>query len=126
MIFVWVVAAALTGFCFIGIACAVITYITGFIVVLIFLSGISYGGTIITSIAMAIQILISLVRIKYIRTIVLTINQTIGIVIISGVVVSTGLTLFMAPLTYSFLARFTSPTNRIDREIKALEQELLN
>ena len=51
---------------------------------------------------------------------------TIGIVIISGVVVSTVLTLFLVPLTYSFLARFTSASNRIDREIKALEHELLN
>ena len=51
---------------------------------------------------------------------------TIGIVIISGVVVSTVLTLFIVPLTYSFLARFTSASNRIDREIKALEHELLN
>ena len=51
---------------------------------------------------------------------------TIGIVIISGVVVSTVLTLFLVPLTYSFLAIFTSASNRIDREIEALEQELLN
>ncbi|MGD8292966.1 MAG: efflux RND transporter permease subunit [Desulfobacterales bacterium] len=51
---------------------------------------------------------------------------TIGIVIISGVVLSTVLTLFLVPLTYSFLAKFTSPSNRIDREIKALEQNLMN
>lgn len=51
---------------------------------------------------------------------------TIGIVIISGVVVSTVLTLFLVPLTYSFLARYTSTSNRIDREIKALEHDLMN
>ena len=51
---------------------------------------------------------------------------TIGIVIISGVVASTMLTLFMVPLAYSLLARFTSASNRIDREIEALEHELEN
>jgi multidrug efflux pump len=51
---------------------------------------------------------------------------TIGIVIISGVVLSTVLTLFLIPLTYSLLARYTSTSNRIDREIKALEQDLMN
>jgi len=51
---------------------------------------------------------------------------TIGIVIISGVLLSTVLTLFLVPLTYSFLAKYTSPSNRIDREIKALEQNLMN
>jgi multidrug efflux pump len=51
---------------------------------------------------------------------------TIGIVVISGVVVSTVLTLFLVPLAYSFLAGFTAASNRIDREIKALERELLN
>ncbi len=53
-------------------------------------------------------------------------RSTIGIVVISGVVVSTVLTLFLVPLAYSFLAGFTSASNRIDREIKALERELLN
>ena len=51
---------------------------------------------------------------------------TIGIVIISGVVLSTVLTLFVVPLTYSFLARYTAASNRIDREIKALEHNLMN
>jgi multidrug efflux pump len=51
---------------------------------------------------------------------------TIGIVIISGVVVATVLTLFVVPLTYSRLARITAPTNRIDRKIEALEQEMAN
>ena len=51
---------------------------------------------------------------------------TIGIVIMSGVVLSTVLTLFLVPLTYSFLAKYTPPSNRIDREIKALEQNLMN
>jgi multidrug efflux pump len=51
---------------------------------------------------------------------------TIGIVIISGVVLSTVLTLFLIPLTYSFLARFTSASNRIDRKIDTLENELAN
>jgi multidrug efflux pump len=51
---------------------------------------------------------------------------TIGIVIISGVVLSTVLTLFLVPLTYLFLATYTSTSNRIDREIKALEHDLMN
>jgi multidrug efflux pump len=51
---------------------------------------------------------------------------TIGIVIISGVVLSTVLTLFLVPLTYSFLAAYTSASNRIDREIEALEHDLVN
>ncbi len=51
---------------------------------------------------------------------------TIGIVVISGVVLSTALTLFLVPLTYSFMARYTSTSNRIDREIKALEHDLMN
>jgi multidrug efflux pump len=51
---------------------------------------------------------------------------TIGIVIISGVVLSTVLTLFLVPLTYSFLAPYTSASNRIDREIEALEHDLMN
>ena len=38
---------------------------------------------------------------------------TIGVVIISGVVLSTILTLFLVPLAYSILARFTSASNRI-------------
>ena len=51
---------------------------------------------------------------------------TIGVVIISGVVLSTVLTLFLVPLTYSFLAPYTSASNRIDREIEALEHDLVN
>jgi multidrug efflux pump len=51
---------------------------------------------------------------------------TIGVVIISGVVLSTVLTLFLVPLAYSLLARFTSPSNRIEREIEALERGLAN
>ena len=51
---------------------------------------------------------------------------TIGIVIISGVVLATVLTLFLIPLTYSFLARYTTTSNRIDREIEALEHDLMN
>ncbi len=51
---------------------------------------------------------------------------TIGIVVISGVVVSTVLILFLVPLACSFLAGFTSSSNRIDREIKALEREPMN
>jgi multidrug efflux pump len=51
---------------------------------------------------------------------------TIGVVIISGVVLSTVLTLFLVPLTYSLLARFTSTSNRIDRQIEALEQDPVN
>lgn len=51
---------------------------------------------------------------------------TIGVVIISGVVLSTVLTLFLVPLAYSLLARFTSASNRIEREIEALERGLAN
>ncbi|MGD9121757.1 MAG: efflux RND transporter permease subunit [Desulfobacterales bacterium] len=51
---------------------------------------------------------------------------TIGIVIISGVVLSTVLTLFLVPLTYSLLARFTSASNQIDRQIETLEHDLKN
>ncbi len=51
---------------------------------------------------------------------------TIGVVIISGVVLSTILTLFLVPLAYSLLARFTQASNRIEREIEALEQKLAN
>ncbi len=51
---------------------------------------------------------------------------TIGIVIISGISLATVLTLFVVPLTYSLVARFTSPSNRIDREIEAFERELAN
>lgn len=51
---------------------------------------------------------------------------TIGVVIISGVVLSTVLTLFLVPLTYSLLARFTAATNRIERQIEAFERDLVN
>ena len=51
---------------------------------------------------------------------------TIGVVIISGVMLATVLTLFVVPLTYALLARFTSPSNRIDRKIEALESDLAN
>jgi multidrug efflux pump len=51
---------------------------------------------------------------------------TIGIVIISGVVLSTILTLFMVPLTYAILAKFTSASNRVEQEIETLERELKN
>jgi multidrug efflux pump len=51
---------------------------------------------------------------------------TIGVVIISGVVLSTILTLFLVPLAYSLLAPFTKASNRIDREIEALEKKLAN
>lgn len=51
---------------------------------------------------------------------------TIGVVIVSGVLLSTMLTLFVVPLAYALLARFTSPSNRITREIEALERDLVN
>jgi multidrug efflux pump len=51
---------------------------------------------------------------------------TIGVVIISGVVLSTFLTLFLIPLAYSLLARFTAASNRIEREIESLEKDLVN
>jgi hypothetical protein len=41
-------------------------------------------------------------------------------------VLSTVLTLFLIPLTYSFVARYTKTSNRIDREIEALEHDLMN
>jgi multidrug efflux pump len=50
----------------------------------------------------------------------------IGVVIFSGVVLSTLLTLFLIPMAYSLLARFTKASNRIAREIEALEQGLAN
>ena len=49
-----------------------------------------------------------------------------GALIISGVVLSTILTLFLVPLAYSLLAPFTKASNRIEREIEALEQKLAN
>ncbi len=51
---------------------------------------------------------------------------TIGVVIISGVALSTVLTLFLVPVAYSLLARFTSATNRVALEIEALERDLSN
>ncbi len=51
---------------------------------------------------------------------------TIGVVIIAGVVLSTALTLFLVPVAYSLLARFTSSANRVEREIEALERDLAN
>lgn len=51
---------------------------------------------------------------------------TIGVVIISGVLLSTVLTLFMVPLAYSLLARFTLASNRIAQEIEALERSPVN
>jgi multidrug efflux pump len=51
---------------------------------------------------------------------------TIGVVIILGVVLSTVLTLFLVPLAYALLARFTSASNRVEREIEALERGLAN
>ena len=51
---------------------------------------------------------------------------TIGVVIISGVVLATVLTLFVVPLTYSLLAGFTSPSNRIDRKIEVLKNDMAN
>jgi multidrug efflux pump len=51
---------------------------------------------------------------------------TIGVVIISGVVLSTLLTLFLVPMAYALMARFTPAANRIDREIEALERDLAN
>ena len=51
---------------------------------------------------------------------------TIGVVIISGVVLSTILTLFLIPIVYSLLAGFTSPSNQVELKIEALERELPN
>ena len=51
---------------------------------------------------------------------------TIGVVIIAGVVLSTVLTLFLVPMVYALLARFTPAANRIDREIEVLERNLAN
>jgi multidrug efflux pump len=51
---------------------------------------------------------------------------TIGVVIVSGVLLSTVLTLFLVPLAYALLARFTAASNKIDREIEALERDLVN
>ena len=51
---------------------------------------------------------------------------TIGVVIISGVLLSTALTLFLIPLAYSLLARFTSASSTTQQEIDALERNLAN
>jgi multidrug efflux pump len=46
----------------------------------------------------------------------------IGIVIFSGVIVSTGLTLFVVPAFYNLLARFTSAPGRIAAEMADWER----
>jgi len=46
----------------------------------------------------------------------------IGVVIFSGVVLSTFLTLILIPMAYSLLAGFTKASDRIAREIEALER----
>jgi multidrug efflux pump len=46
----------------------------------------------------------------------------IGVVIFSGVVLSSLLTLFLIPMAYMLLARFTKASNSIAREIEVLEQ----
>lgn len=51
---------------------------------------------------------------------------TIGVVIIAGVVLATVLTLFVVPLACVLLARFTSVSNRVAREIEALKRNLAN
>jgi multidrug efflux pump len=51
---------------------------------------------------------------------------TIGVVIVSGVVLSTVLTLFLVPVAYALLARFTPAASRVQREIEALERDLVN
>lgn len=51
---------------------------------------------------------------------------TIGVVIISGVALSTVLTLFLVPVAYSLLARFTLTTNHVAHQIEALERDLSN
>ena len=51
---------------------------------------------------------------------------TIGVVIVSGVALSTVLTLFLIPMAYSFVARFTTPSNRVALELEALQRDLAN
>ena len=49
-------------------------------------------------------------------------RQAIGVVIFGGVMVSTLLSLYLVPVLYRALARFTSPASRTSKE---LERQLL-
>jgi len=47
---------------------------------------------------------------------------TIGIVIVSGVLIATGLTLIVVPVLYSMLAPYTRSPNAVERELDALQE----
>jgi multidrug efflux pump len=50
-------------------------------------------------------------------------RMAIGTVIIGGLTAATGLTLFIIPTLYAYLARFTRPAGTIARELSRLETE---
>ncbi len=50
-------------------------------------------------------------------------RQALGIVIIGGVSFATLLSLFVVPVLYLMLARFTKPTGHIERLLGAMEKE---
>jgi multidrug efflux pump len=47
---------------------------------------------------------------------------TIGIVIVSGVLIATGLTLIVVPVLYSILAPYTRSPNAVERELQSLQE----
>ncbi len=50
-------------------------------------------------------------------------RATLGVVILTGVVFSTALTLFVVPMAYGLLARFTGSPEAVERELKRLEEK---
>jgi multidrug efflux pump len=50
-------------------------------------------------------------------------RQTIGVVIVFGVTVATMLTLFVVPVFYDLLARFTRSPEAVTRDIERFESE---
>jgi multidrug efflux pump len=50
-------------------------------------------------------------------------RTTLGIVIIGGISFSTVLSLFVVPVLYGLLARFTKPTGHVERALSALQDE---
>jgi multidrug efflux pump len=50
-------------------------------------------------------------------------RETIGVVIVFGVTVATLLTLFVVPVFYDLLARFTRSPDAIARDIERFESE---
>jgi multidrug efflux pump len=50
-------------------------------------------------------------------------RATLGVVILTGVVFSTALTLFIVPMAYGLLARFTGSPEAVERELERLEEK---